>query len=266
MTNKNLVFFLGGKDAEMVRIAEVLTSAGINFVNKGLGWGAHASEYANEIAQAVADGKIIVLIELDNSLVAKTDWAPAKEPVVLPETVILVDHHGDRSWEPASILQTLTFIGVEPTRWDMLIAANDTGFIPAMEAMCATKKEIAQVRASDRSAQGITGEMEAEAERAIAEAETFNRLTVVRMSHSKCATVTDRLHKSAGGKGYDQLLIISGDGETNFYGDGKLCQGLKEKFEGWNGGSGLGVEGGSAFWGGYANKEEVLAFIQAELK
>ncbi|OGE26183.1 hypothetical protein A2780_00015 [Candidatus Daviesbacteria bacterium RIFCSPHIGHO2_01_FULL_41_45] len=262
---KNLIFFLGGNDAEMVRIFEVLANAGIETVNKGLGWGAHASAYADEIASAGAEGKTVVLVELDNSSAAKTEWTAEKVAVTLPEGTIEVDHHGDRSAEPASILQVLKLIGAEPTHWDLLIAANDSGFIPAMEAMGATANEIAEVRASDRNAQGITPEKEAEAEQAIAKAETSDRLTVVRMAHSKCATVTDRLHKGAGGPGYDQLLILSGDGEVNFYGDGKLCQNLKEKFEGWNGGSGLGAEGGSAFWGGYPNHEEVLAFVKESL-
>lgn len=263
--NKNYIFFLGGLDAEMVRISEVLAAAGIETVNKNLGWGAHASAYAEEIAAAGAAGKTVVLVELDKQSSPKTEWAPEKVAVELPDGTIVVDHHGDRSAEPASILQVLELIGAEPTRWDLLIAANDSGFIPAMEAMGATANEIAEVRAADRAAQGITTEKEEEAEQAIVKAETSGRLTVVRMSHSKCATVTDRLHKGAGGPGYDQLLILSADGEANFYGDGKLCQGLKEKFEGWNGGSGLGVEGGNAFWGGYPNHEEVLAFVKESL-
>jgi hypothetical protein len=242
---KNLVFFLGGADAEMVRIAEVLASVGAEVVTKNLGWGANVSSYATEIAQAIAEGKTPVLLELGG--------------------IVLVDHHGDRSAEPASILQVLTLLGIQPTRLDLLIAANDSGFIPAMLAMGATPEEVAKIRLADRNAQGIIPEMEVEAERAISEAKTSGRLTVVQMAHSKSATVTDRLHEGAGGPGYDQLLIVSGDGEKNFFGDGKLCADLKEKFEGWNGGSGLGTEGGSAFWGGYPDATEVEDFILEQL-
>ena len=262
---KKLVFFLGGADAEMVRIAEVLASAGAETFNSGLGWGAHASAYATEIAQAVAEGKTIVLVELDNVSAPKIDWSPEKVAVVLPEGAIVVDHHGERAGEPASILQVLTLLSIEPTRWDNLIATNDSGFIPAMLAMGATPEEVASVRLADRTAQGITPEMEAEAERAIFLAKTSGRLTVVQMAHSKSATVTDRLHKGAGGPGYDQLLIVSGDGEKNFFGDGKICQNLKEKFEGWNGGSGLGKEGENAFWGGYPDATELESFILEQL-
>ena len=242
---QKFVFFLGGADAEMVRVAEVLASTGAEVVDKKLGWGANVSSYASEITKAVAEGKTPVLLELGG--------------------IVLVDHHGERAGEPASILQVLNLLGIQPTRWDLLIAANDSGFIPAMLAIGATSEEVAKVRLADRNAQGITPEMEVEAERAISEAKTSGRLTVVHMAHSKCATVTDRLHKGAGGLGYDQLLVVSGDGEKNFFGDGKICQTLKEKFEGWNGGSGLGTEGGNAFWGGYPDATQLENFILEQL-
>lgn len=263
--DKKLIFFLGGKDAEMELITQHLKNEGVEFKDSGLGWGAHASAYSAEIAQAVAEAKNIVLVELDNVSTPKTDWSAEKVAVMLPEGTIVVDHHGERAGEPASILQILNLIGVEPTRWDLLIASNDSGFIPAMLAMRATSEEVAKVRSADRNAQGITPEQEVEAKRAISCAKTLGRLTVVHMAHSKTATVTDRLHKGAGGPGYDQILIVSSDGEKNFFGDGKICQTLKEKFEGWNGGSGLGTEGGNAFWGGYPDATLLENFIREQL-
>lgn len=246
---KSLVFFLGGIDAEMIEIMNVLKLNNIEFYNKNLGWGAAASAYAAEIETTKAAGKVPVLVELIPD-------------IALSEGIILVDHHGERAGEPASIMQVLSLLNIEPTRWDLLIAANDSGFIPAMEAMGATAEEIVRIRAADRLAQGITAEQEAEAEAAISKKEVSGKLTTIRLAHSKCATVTDRLHKSAGGSGYDQLLIISADGEVNFYGDGTLCATLKENFNGWNGGSGLGVEGGNAYWGGYPNQSELEKFIR----
>lgn len=243
-TMKKLVFFLGGADAEMVEISKVLAQVGAEIHNAGLGWGAAASVYAAEISAVAAAGGVPVLVELN------TD-------IDLPEGVILVDHHGDRSSEPASILQVLSLLGLEPNRWQQLIAANDSGYIPAMVEMGATSEEVAAVRLADRSAQGITPEQEEAAEAAIAGREVAGRLTVVHLPHSKCATVTDRLFGQ-----YDQLLVLSGDGEVNFYGDGQLCSVLKESFDGWNGGSGLAQKGGSAFWGGYPNHAEIEAFIK----
>lgn len=257
----NIIFFLGGKDAEMIEILNILTAQGCDVQNKNLGWSAHASAYAEEIAAAAAAGKVIVLVELDNSSTPKTDWAPEKVAVELPEGTILVDHHGDRSAEPASILQVLNLLGIQPSRLQKLIASNDSGFIPAMESFGASAEEIATVRAMDRAAQGITPEQEAVAVEAITKAEVSDNLTVVRMLHSKSATVTDRMYGQ-----YKNLLILSEDGEVNFFGDGALCAELKEKNQGsWAGGSGLGVVGGNAYWGGYPNHDEVLSFIREKV-
>lgn len=241
---KNLIFFLGGADAEMVEIKKVLADVGAEIFDASLGWGAAASAYVTEISTAVAAEKVPVLIELTAD-------------IELPENAIVIDHHGDSSSEPASILQVLHLLGINPTRWQQLIAANDSGYIPAMLSVDATAEEVAAVRLADRSAQGTTPEQEEAAETAITNREVHGRLTVVRLPHSKCATVTDRLFGQ-----YDQLLILSGDGETNFFGDGAICSVLKEKFEGWNGGFGLGQKGGSAFWGGYPNQQAVEKIIR----
>lgn len=241
---KNLVFFLGGIDAEMNEIENVLKLNNIEFYNKNLGWGAAASAYTAEIETTKAAGKVPVLVELIPD-------------ITLSEGIILVDHHDKRAGEPASILQVLNLLGLEPNRWQQLIAANDSGYIPAMIKIKASEEEIAAVRLADRSAQGITPEQEAAAEISIANREEEGGLTVVRLPHSKCATVTDRLFGQ-----YDHLLILSEDGEVNFFGDGALCRTLKERFEGWNGGSGLGQVGGSAYWGGYPSQTEIENFIR----
>ncbi len=239
-------FLLGGNDAEMNEIRNVLSANNMPFADKGLGWGAKASAYTEEISSAKKEGFTPVLVELENDI--NYDG-------------VIVDHHGARASEKSSILQVLDLISQEPNRWQELIGANDAGYIPAMVAIGATEEEIANVRLADRTAQGITPEQEREAERAIAAREGSGRLTVIRMAHSKCATVTDRLF----GK-YDQLLILSSDGEVNFFGDGALCAELKEKFQGWNGGSGLGKKGGSAYWGGYPNHAEIESFVLEALE
>lgn len=262
MNSNNVFFFLGGLDAEMVTIREVLLSASIPFCDKQLGWGAKASSYSEEIAQAVSDGKTPVLIELALD-------------IELPESNIIVDHHNENAGKPASILQVLDLIGMEPTRHQQLIAANDSGFIPAMIAIGASSEEIAGVRLLDRSAQGITPDQEEEATRAIGCLEVINGVTVVRLAHSKCATVTDRLFDP---NQEQRLLIISGDGESNFYGAAQLCRELQgEKtgtapapwdasqtidtyshFGGWIGGD---LEAGYGFWGGKADQDEILNYV-----
>lgn len=261
-----MFFVLGGMDAEMITIREVLLSQGIQFCDKSLGWGASVSAYKDEIAEAQASGREVVTVELANDLNL--------------QGLTEVDHHGDHASEPAAILQVLSLLGLEPTRWQSLVAANDCGYIPAMMAMGATVEEVAAVRLLDRSAQGISPEMEQEAERAIGCREVVNGVTIIRMAHSKCATVTDRLFSLTEKQ---NLLILSGDGESNYYGDGELCSLLRgektgtmpapwdpsqtidtfSNFGGWNGGSGLGQKGGSAFWGGYADQEAIKDYVLA---
>lgn len=122
------------------------------------------------------------------------------------------------------------------------------------------------IRLSARNAQGITPEQETEAERAISAADGFNQaskgnLVVIKMAHSKCATVSDRLYPSWM-DGKENLLVLSSDGEANYFGNGALCSVLKEKFEGWSGGFGLGDSHGNGFWGGYPNHDELVKFVQ----
>lgn len=229
---KNYVIFAGGHDGEMAEITRVCREVGIEVVDHNLPWGAKVSDYAEDIAKVVADGKIPVLVEL----------TPDAE---MPANAIVVDHHNENAGKPASLLQVLDLLGIEPSRRQQLIAANDSGYIPAMLALGATPEEIAEVRYADRAAQGITPAQEREAERAIAAAEVVNSVTIIRMSHSKSSPVCDRLFNP---EKEERLLILSNgkDGsEVNFFGNGELCQQLRNKFRGWMGGN-LPQNG---FWG-----------------
>ena len=63
---------------------------------------------------------------------------------------------------------------------------------------------------------------------------------------------------------YDNLLITSADGETNFYGTTEIIQMLNEKFPGgWSGGQ---LDQGSGFWGGYADQSAIKAAVQESLQ
>lgn len=256
VNSNNMVVFMGGYDAEMVEIANACREAGVTIVDKHLGWGAAASAYAEEIAQAISEGKTPVLVELTLD-------------IELPASAIVVDHHNENAGKPASILQVLDLLGVEPTRHQQLIAANDCAYIPGMLALGATPEEIAAVRLADRAAQGISSEQEREAERAIAAAKTVNGVTIIKMAHSKTATVCDRLFAQ---DKEQRLLILSEDGESNFFGNGELCRLLQGEdtgkkteqgytiyshFGGWIGGN-LPTSG---FWGGYADQNEVKKFV-----
>ncbi len=238
------VFFLGGMDAEMSRIKELLTIHKQKFFCKGLPWNdAKASCYLEEF-NLLKSSETPVLIELNIDC-------------KIPQNSIVIDPIGE-SWAKSSLFQICDMIGHRPINIDLFISANDHGWIPAMYNVGASKEDVAAIRQAERIAQGITQEHENEAIRAIANKTCVNGVTIVRMNHSKCAPVTDRLYDPSIPQ---NLLILSDDGEVNYFGNGMLCQILKDKFQGWAGGSGLGNENEIAFWGGYPNHEDILKFI-----
>lgn len=258
-------FVLGGNDAEMLRIKEILDANGIGSVQPSKGWGPKSFGPEQIGAEGMTPGTRIVFVEA----------APSPEfPAVRAHVVI--DHHGDNAGLPASLMQVLDLLHINPTRWDDVVAANDSGWFSGLQKLGATPEEMSAVRFADRSAQGITPEHEQEAERALgASIEMVGDIRVIRMSHSKCAPVGDRLaiEAIAAGQPVPQYLVLSGDGEVNFSGDGALAQILFERYrkEGplpanaWAGGSGLGKVGETAYWGGYPNQEELLSFIREQV-
>lgn len=80
----NYYFFLGGSDAEMMEVARALNEAEVPYLNANLGWGAKASRYSDEIAEAAGRGQVPVLVELEVD-------------IDLPEGAVIVDHHGPRA-------------------------------------------------------------------------------------------------------------------------------------------------------------------------
>ncbi len=236
-------FFLGGRDLEMSRIATILNGSSVPFFDKGLEWGAKASTYQTEIESVLESGKKPILIELENDLLG-----------AIAERCAWIDHHGNRSSEPASILQVLGLIGVTPTRRDRLIAANDSGYIPAMLAMGATQVEIDEIRREDRATQGVTPEMEVEAVTAIESSLAFGPVKCIYLAHSKWCCVTDRLFQTWP-DGKENLMVICDNGTpgtftVNYFGRGDICLKMKELFaNAWGGGKGYGNPDGQGFAG-----------------
>ena len=117
------------------------------------------------------------------------------------------------------------------------------------------KEIIANIRMRDREVQGVTPEQELQAKEAVnklGEIEGKQEYIHVRLPHSKTSTITDRLY----GK-YDNLLVTSEDGETNFFGKTEIIEMLEEKFPGgWKGGA---LKHGNGFWGGYPNQKEIIS-------
>jgi hypothetical protein len=152
-------------------------------------------------------------------------------------------------------------VDLQLTEYQNSVVANTTTWIPGLKSLELAQGVIDAIRLSDRASQGINPDQEAQAVRAWETRTEIGELTILRMAHSKCATITDRFYGQ-----YKNLAILSGDGEVNFYGDGALCTLLLEKFQGWNGGAGLGQKNGSAFWGGYPNHQEVQNYIEEFFK
>ncbi|MBI1938221.1 MAG: hypothetical protein HYS25_08845 [Ignavibacteriales bacterium] len=63
---ENLVFFLGGHDAEMEEIRNILAKHNFIFFDKNLSWGAKASDYKEEI-EKLKENETAVLSKLNNS-------------------------------------------------------------------------------------------------------------------------------------------------------------------------------------------------------
>ncbi|MBV9121779.1 MAG: hypothetical protein JO112_00285 [Planctomycetes bacterium] len=236
-TPETLVFFLGGRDLEMVTIRALLKQhAAGRFFDRGLTWEeARASAYRGEIDRALADGFQPVLVEL------RDDLGLTQSPN--GNRVLVVDHHGERAGEdrPTALEQVFALLQRPDQEWTReldLIAANDRGHVHALQKIGATPEEIVRVRTGDRAAQGITPEEEAEGRRAAAAAEHLlgGRLTVVRLGHGHSATVTDALEPALGGPGYENLLVLCPK-LTMFFGRGTAIETLRSRFP-------------NSFWGG----------------
>ena len=245
-------------DLEAKTIIELLQRNGEEYLVTGQAWGASWEQLEEEIKAKIEEakqrGQDVYGIELQGN----------------PEGVINVDHHiygeDDRSNPKSSIEQVANILGVELSLDEQFVSANDKGYIPAMEKLgseLGIKREdlqeiIANIRMRDRQMQGVTMEQEAQAQEAVEELGDLSEkrdYISMNLPHSKTSTVTDRLY----GK-YDNLLITSGDGETNFFGKTEIIQMLNEKFQGgWSGGQ---LDQGNGFWGGYADQEAIKAEVQ----
>lgn len=142
MNNKNIVFLLGGNDLEMAEIKNLLEVEQIPYQDNNLSWGASWDSYKNWCLDKGKAYEKIYGIELAGD-------KPAAN-------CILIDHHGKNMNRPASILQVCEIIGINPSRRQELIAANDAGYIPAMLHIGASREEIAQIRREDRTLSGCT--------------------------------------------------------------------------------------------------------------
>lgn len=200
IVNENLLFLLGGIDLEMYEIRKVLESKGALYCDKGLGWSnACLSAYSEELQEYGNKGYCIYGIEL-------------KQDIDTPVNYIVIDHHNEYNARKSSLEQVADVIGVRLTKKQLLIAANDSAYIPGMLALGATDKEIAEIRLMDRKAQGATAEDEMRAEASIREyLYRYKNITTVKSLTSRFSCICDRLYCN------DSLLVYT-DSEWTYYG------------------------------------------------
>lgn len=217
-TEPDKVFLLGGHDLEMMTIKDLLAQqSDYLIVDRNLAWdNANLSKY-NDIFVEYPSVDIFA-VEL-------------QEDMEIPEAdrprYHRVDHHNDYAHMPSSLEQVAAILGVELNRHQRLIAANDSGYIPAMKALMATDEEISDIRRQDRAAQGVTEEDEKLAEESIAQyLQQGTQLWTVKSLTSKFSAICDRLYP------YPRLLVYT-DSEWMYYGEGKteLVQQLAGEIE-----------------------------------
>ncbi len=200
--NERCFFLLGGSDLEMQTIRSLLDEREVGYADHGLRWdNANLSAYREELALHRAGDWVVYGIELHEDM----------EP---PLNYKIIDHHNSRETEPCALEQVMELLRIPSNRHLRLVAANDKAYIPGMMDLEATPEEIEQIRRADRQAQGVTGEEERLAEKAIAENCTqLGSLVVVNALCSRFAPICDRLFP------YRSLLVYT-EREWMFYGKG----------------------------------------------
>lgn len=179
LNKSNCIFLLGGHDLEMLEIKNLLIEHDYIFIDKNLAWGAKLSDYEDDISSNL----INVCVEL-------------AEDITPPSKYLRIDHHNELATELSSIEQIANKIGVKLNRKQELIAANDKGHIAEMRKICATDDEINEIRKLDRAAQGVTPEMEEQAQKELENRENievFKTLAIFRTSLPKFSPISDKL-------------------------------------------------------------------------
>jgi len=120
-----------------------------------------------------------------------------------------IDHHAytddDRTSPFSAIEQVASRLGVELTKWQMLVAANDRGYIPAMLSAGASAEEVSQIRSLDRAAQGVTpADEQAATDDIRLHAESRASKVLVRCAGNPTSAHSDRLFGLA-----KEILLVS---------------------------------------------------------
>ena len=210
---------MGGKDLEMQQIANMLKEHGIKFCDKQLSWDrAKVSAYQEEL-EAYKDMPCEVYgVELQE------DWYVGNDGnIQMPANYTAIDHHNENSSRKSSLEQVADLLGVELSRFQRLVAANDSAYLDGLRALKATSEDIRRIRSLDRQAQGVTEEEEQDAIQAVNEAQKINRnLWLVKSRHSRFSPICDRINNVAAVdtpmEDVPHNYLIYTDNEWTFYG------------------------------------------------
>jgi len=214
--HKNYIFFLGGYDAEMVAIKEILNEQKLTYYDNNLKWGAKLSEYKEELSKITKD-QIPVFIELNLDI----DY---------PANSIIIEHHGDKAGKDkkTSIEQVAELLNIELNRKQKLISANDRDYIWGMLELDATEEEIKEIRKMDKQAQGVTEDDEKKAEMSIRHylKRLSKNVVLIYSLTEKTSPIIDRIYKY-----YEHIFIISPSDILLYSGSGKGVELLKDYYD-----------------------------------
>jgi len=171
------VFLLGGYDLEMVEIKKLLIKYNKHYIDRKLSWGARVSKYQDIIHPSTHYYGIELIEDME-----------------LPKNYIAIDHHNEHQDNKSSLEQIAKILNVELSRYQKLVALNDSGYIPAMQKFGATEVEIELIRERDREAQGTTQEDELLAERSIDERNMIQNIVSIEAQTKHFSAIADRLY------------------------------------------------------------------------
>ena len=205
------VFLLGGYDLEMLEIKKLLIKHNKHYIDRKLSWGARVSKYQDIIHPSTHYYGIELI-----------------EDIELPKNYIAIDHHNEHQDNKSALEQIAEILNVELSRYQKLVALNDSGYIPAMQKFGATEVEIELIRERDREAQGVTQEDEILAERSIDERKVINTIICIEAQTKYFSAIADRLY-FMNIKDY----IIYDDKKLVYYGKniGRLVKNYRQEIE-----------------------------------
>jgi hypothetical protein len=203
---KKLIFILGGHDLEMLEIRHLLEKMPeIQFFDRGLHW---------KDADILAYDDILIEFGNKDNVEIYGIELRTNNASLIPLNYFSIDHHNDSSDKPSSLEQVAEMLHITLSREQQLIAANDKGYILAMQQSGASPNEIEEIRLHDRQAQGVTAEDEQKAEISVRNKIIEKDVIVVKSLTDRFSTICDRLFP------YNQLLVYT-DKELVYYGKGK---------------------------------------------